>query len=141
MDTKNNLQVRFGSTIMEKGFTSIPNIILDYYSKLGISANEMMCIIHIWQYWWSGERNPFPSVKEIARRMNKTERMVANYLESLESKGFLIRKRRVYAKTGLRATTEYDFTPLILKVKSLYLQDKQEEEPETIVIETVHRER
>src|SRR3712207_4905542 len=62
------LSVRFGDDLLQEGFTAIPNLVLNYYRELDIVLQEMMFIIHIWQYWWS-EKDPYPSLAVIAERM------------------------------------------------------------------------
>ncbi len=44
------LEVKFGDALLEHGFTSIPNLVLESYAALGITSNEMLFIIHVWKY-------------------------------------------------------------------------------------------
>ena len=105
------ISVRFGDRILERGFTAIPNLVLDTYSQLGISESEMLFIIHVWQYWWN-EKNPYPSLSAIAQKMGTTRRTTRRHVESLKRKGLLIVRERVGSGIG-KMTNEYDFSPLI----------------------------
>ena len=61
------ITVRFGDAILQEGFTTVPNLVLNHYARLGISPAEMMFTIHIWQHWWT-EQDPYPSLKRLLRR-------------------------------------------------------------------------
>ena len=105
------IAVRFGDDILQAGFTAIPNLVLDHYAALGITPGEMMFIIHVWQYWWT-EKDPYPSLKTIAAKMNVSRRQVSNYTQSLKTKGYLLVLERQQPELG-QVTSEYDFSPLI----------------------------
>lgn len=125
-----SISVRFGDAILQAGHTSIPNLVLNHYSELGISSNEMMFVIHVWQYWWT-ERNPYPSLNSIASRMNISRRQARNYTQSLKSKGFLIVRERFTPAFG-QTTSEYDFSPLLRAVEGA-AEDAAHEPEETLM--------
>ncbi len=112
------ITVRFGDPIMQDGFTSVPNLVLNYYSRLGISQAEMLFIIHVWQFWWT-EKNPFPALNTIAVRMNISRRQARNYVQSLKGKEFTeypdLRLLNVYDRFEPgrgQTSSEYDFSGL-----------------------------
>ncbi len=45
--SETSLEARWGDIILDAGHTSIPNLLLELYSELGISNDQMMLIIHI----------------------------------------------------------------------------------------------
>jgi DNA replication protein len=108
------ISVRFGDRILERGFTAIPNLVLDTYSQLGISESEMLFIIHVWQYWWT-ERSPHPSLSRIAEKMGVSWRQCHRYAKSLEDKEYLLIRERYLNGLG-QQSNEYDFSPLIRAV-------------------------
>jgi len=116
------IHVRFGDEILQHGFTTVPNLVLDHYSQLGISPSEMMFIIHVWQYWWT-EKNPYPSLKSISSKMSISHRQMKNYVRSLKDKGYLIVNERIVPGVG-RLTSQYDFSPLIQAVVSLQTKER-----------------
>ena len=71
------IAVRFGDAVLQAGFTSVPNLVLNHYAQLGISPAEMMFTIHVWQYWWTG-KDPYPSLNAVADKMSVTRRQVRN---------------------------------------------------------------
>lgn len=97
--------------MLQEGHTAVPNLVLKHYAELGITPTEMMFIIHIWQYWWT-ERQPFPSLNTVSKRMNLSRRQARNYTQSLKGKGFLEVHDRFSATLG-QMSSEYDFTPLL----------------------------
>lgn len=111
------ITVRFGNEILEAGFTTIPNLVLDTYHALGITPDEMMFTIHVWQFWW-GRGNPYPSLGAIAERMGKSWRSVHRYAKSLEDKGYLTITARFHDGTR-QTSSEYDYTPLLDAVVAL----------------------
>jgi hypothetical protein len=106
------LAVRFGIEIMEDGFTSVPNLVLNHYAALGITGAEMLFIIHVWQFWWSQRENPHPPTRALAERMGVDQRTIRNYTASLEAKGFLTTHERIVPGEGQRANV-YDFAKLL----------------------------
>lgn len=110
------LEVRFGEAILEAGFTTIPNLVLRHYGQLGIAPNEMMFIIHIWEFWWS-EREPYPALATIAERMHMSRRNVRRYVQNLRDKELLIVTER-FNDNG-QTTSEYDFSPMIRAILEL----------------------
>lgn len=117
------ITVRFGNDILQAGFTAIPNLVLDHYGELGISASEMMFIIHVWQFWWT-EKNPYPSLQIIADRMATSRRQVRRYTEGLKEKGLLRVLERHQPGFG-QITSEYDFAPLIERVVAMVPTEKR----------------
>src|SRR5690348_14484861 len=111
------ISVRFGDQILQAGFTSVPNLVLNHYAELGISPAEMMFTIHMWQFRWT-ERDPYPSLTTIADKMDVSWRQAHRYANSLKDKGFLIIKSRQEPGRG-QVTSEYDFEPLIKAVLNL----------------------
>lgn len=108
------LSVRFGEEILARGHTAIPNLVLNYYVRLGLSGPELLFTIHVWQHWWS-ERDPYPSLRTIASRMGISVRQAKRYVESLEQKGFL-RVIERFLPDGSQTTNEFDYSALIRAV-------------------------
>lgn len=106
--------VRFGDEVLEAGFTTVPNLVLEHYAALGITSDEMMFTIHVWQYWWT-ERDPYPSLATVAAKMGKSWRTAHRYAKSLQKKQMLRITHRDRDDGG-QSTSEYDFEPMISAV-------------------------
>jgi hypothetical protein len=116
------ISVKFGDQILQAGFTSVPNLVLNHYAELGITPAEMMFTIHMWQFRWT-ERDPYPSLTTIADKMDVSWRQAHRYAKSLEQKGFLNINSRLEPGRG-QVTSEYDFEPLIKAVLKLDKPEK-----------------
>ncbi len=80
-----SLVVKLGYDILSDGHTSIPNLILDLYTELGLTHSELVFIIHLMQYKW-GKKNPYPALTSIAAKMGVSRRNVQRYVSSLKQK-------------------------------------------------------
>jgi hypothetical protein len=81
------LVVKFGYDILQEGHTAVPNLLLDLYTELGLTIQEMLFVIHLMQFQWS-KRNPYPALTTIAEKMGVKRRMIGNYVKSLKSKAY-----------------------------------------------------
>ncbi|MDQ6645268.1 MAG: helix-turn-helix domain-containing protein, partial [Chloroflexota bacterium] len=124
--TADSIIVRFGDPILEEGHTAVPNLVLNYYSRLGITPAEMLFIIHVWQFWWT-EKNPYPAITTIAKRMDMVKRQVQKYAKSLKEKEYIedadIRLLRVndrYLDGRGQVSSEYDFSGLLKAITLLH---------------------
>ncbi len=116
------LTVRFGDEILQAGFTSVPNLLLRYQARLEITASEFNFILQVWYHWWN-DQDPYPSLATIGTRMGLSRRQVRRYSESLRDKGLLIVRERTTQGQG-QVTSEYDFTPLLGQLRSLYRSEQ-----------------
>jgi len=122
--TAYRLTVRFGDEILQAGFTTVPNLLLRYQATLTSSSSELNFVLQVWYHWWD-QKDPYPALGTIAERIGQSRRQVRRYSESLRDKGFLIvRERR---ETGLgQVTSEYDFAPLLERLRQLYREEQAE---------------
>jgi len=118
MTEKNNerrISIVFGDDLLEAGYTSVPNLLLNYYARLGMTADELVFVVHLLQHKWS-EKDPFPRLQTIAERMGKSWRQVHRYAQSLKKKCLLGITNRVLKGRGM-TTSEYDLSPLFLAIQ------------------------
>ncbi len=116
-DLPYSIAVRFGDAILQAGFTSIPNLVLDHYKTLGMNDHELVFTIHVWRFWWT-ERAPYPAIGTIAEKMGVHWQSAHRYAKALEKKGLLVMRER-YSDNNAQVTSEYDFGPMIKKVLKL----------------------
>lgn len=74
-------------SLIQYGHTSIPNLLFDYYAKLGLNEIDMMILLHIYRFIESN--NPFPTPEEIASRMSISTEECTNRLRTLIQRGYL----------------------------------------------------
>ena len=107
--------VQIWGEILDEGFTSVPNILLRYRSRIGLKPKHIMLIIDIMSYKWDTEY-PFPSYSTLALRAGIEERSVKRITQDLEELGLLVKTPRFDGETGAQVTTVFDFRPLVQKL-------------------------
>ena len=107
--------VQIWGEILDEGFTSVPNILLRYRSKIGLKPKHIMLIIDIMSYKWDAGY-PFPSYSTLSQRSGVEERSVKRITQDLEELGLLIKTPRFDNETGAQVTTVFDFRPLVKKL-------------------------
>jgi hypothetical protein len=111
------LAAKFGDPILDGGHTAIPNLLLEHYTTLGITLQQMLFIIHIIQFKWD-PRDPYPGMQTIARRMGMSVRQMQRYEHELISKGRLVVTAR-HSADGKQLTNEYNFAGLMERVLTI----------------------
>lgn len=112
------IHVRFGDALLSHGHTAVPNLVLKYADRAGITEGELLCTIHIWMFWW-GAQKPYPSIGLIAAQMGKTPRQVRRYIESMEKKGVLTVHERFGGPRNIQLSHEFDFSPMLARIREL----------------------
>lgn len=104
------------------GFVQVYNFMLRTYASLGITRDEMMCVIHLASYHYNSPNSESrPSLSTIAKEMGYGDSARASDLvRSLESKGLLI-----ITRNPGRASV-YDASPFFDALKSRWDQDQKE---------------
>lgn len=69
---------------IEKGATSVPNVLLERYSQAGLTELEMMVVLHIHSF--AQRRIFFPSFEELSARMSINSTECAGVIRSLMQK-------------------------------------------------------
>ncbi len=114
MIKERSFRARWGEPLKKYGHTQVSNVFLDNYSKLGISNQEAIFIIHCFKYKWTVD-HPFPAFTTIAKKMSKDRITVQRYARNLEKKGFII---RIY-QNGI--PSKINLTPLIKTLEKCIL--------------------
>ncbi len=70
-----------------RGTVSIPKLLLESYSQLGLNEEEALILIHVHDYIQSGEA--FPTPDQLHNRMTLTTEKISSYLRHLIQRGFL----------------------------------------------------
>lgn len=115
--------VQIWGEILDEGFTSVPNILLRYRSKIGLKPKHIMLIIDIMSYKWDAGY-PFPSYATLSQRSGVEERSVKRITQDLEELGLLVKTPRFDNETGAQVTTVFDFRPLVTKLIEELNRDK-----------------
>lgn len=103
-----NFSFRWGIPLLDNDYTQIPNLFLRNYTKVGVTRQEFLFIIHLASYKYESAKSECrPSLETIAKEMGYAHVNGARKLaRSLQKKGFLTIKPR----PGF--PNEYNFTAL-----------------------------
>ncbi len=134
-DQKVNITATFGSDLVLEGFTSVPNILLKMYRRIGISDFQMMLLINLIRFRVE-DRDYYPAPEAIAQYMQATPDSVKNELNDLQEKE-IIAVSEYYDSEKNAVFKGYDFEPLFLKVSDVWaaIRAKEIEASEKIIRE------
>lgn len=127
--------VQIWGEILDEGFTSVPNILLRYRSKIGLKPKHIMLIIDIMSYKWDAGY-PFPSYATLSQRSGVEERSVKRITQDLEELGLLVKTPRFDNETGAQVTTVFDFRPLVTKLIEELNRDNEAPEKTINILES-----
>jgi len=132
-DQKVNITATFGSDLVLEGFTSVPNILLKIYRRIGISDFQMIILIQLIRLRVE-DRNYYPSPEVIAQYMESTPARIKNELAELLEKE-IIAVSEYYDNDKNVIFNGYDFDPLFLKVSDVWagIRAREIEESEKII--------
>ena len=110
----------YGDAMLDRGFTSIPNTLIYYRKRLGLTASEFEFIIAVMSLSWKKE-------KEIRdKEINPKEKNYYRQRQSLYAKGYLtFSSRNVYIGDRFAGTgTVYNFAGLKKAIEMLVEEDR-----------------
>lgn len=118
-----SIRARWGEQLAtsKRGYTTVPNVLLDTYNALGITEGEFVFLMEIIYYKWTVNK-PYPSFKTIANKMGRARNTVQSYARSLEEKGLI---KRCFRK-GL--PNKIDVAPLVKALELLEPYPKLDKE-------------
>lgn len=124
-DQKVNITATFGSDLVLEGFTSVPNILLKTYRRIGITDFQMILLIHLIRARIE-DRDYYPAPEAIAEYVEATTDTVKNELADLQKKE-IIAVSQYYHNEQNTVFKGYDFDPLFLKVSDVWADIKAKE--------------
>jgi DNA replication protein DnaD len=109
----------WGRSILNSGWTSVPNELLKNQSKLGIGNTELVLLINLISFMHHPDARVYPSISLLCERMNQDRRTIQRNLNKLVEMDILRIKIRSTGKNSKGMTNLYDITPLMLKLINL----------------------
>jgi hypothetical protein len=123
--SENSFSFRWGIPILDGGFTDVPNLFFDNYTRAGVKREEFLVILHLARYQYEmPDSESRPSVKTVAHQLGYSVRNVRKIFEKLEQRGFLKRHYRP------GQTTVYDFRGFCRKVLDVGQGEEPQDTPE-----------
>lgn len=115
---KSSTERIFGAKVYSHGYTGVPNILLRAQNRLGINSTQLTIIVQLLSYYYDPLRPPFPTKRELAKRIGITEQTLRINIKALEDAGLVTREQWKTA-AGDYGSNRYHFTGLINKLKKL----------------------
>jgi DNA-binding MarR family transcriptional regulator len=107
-----NLEQKWSKSILEHGFTAVPNLLFSHQKELGLSAPEFLVLVAIESFRWTKD-NPWPSLGALKKCSGYAPRSLSRIITSLENKHLIKRIRR-------RGTSNlYSLHPLISRLDQI----------------------
>ncbi|WP_418790326.1 DnaD domain protein [Phosphitispora sp. TUW77] len=121
-DRKGNITAAFGSDLTLEGMTGVPNLLLKYYQKIGITDSEMMLIIHLMRLQTSANQH-CPSADILEAHMSSDKAQIQADLASLKEKGIISIKNYYNDETD-QIVPFYCYEPLFEKISEFWACEK-----------------
>jgi predicted transcriptional regulator len=125
--TKSSTEVIFGSKVFSHGYTAVPNVLVRAQARLGISTTQFNIVVQLLSYWIDPKRPPFPTKKDLAKRMSITPKTVQTNIAALERHGLIEREQRI-TPAGDYGSNTYRLDGLVARLKSLEPSFEEERE-------------
>ncbi|MEQ5821841.1 helix-turn-helix domain-containing protein [Halomonas sp. SCS19] len=122
-ENRRSLRAKWGTTVIEEGWTPVPVRLLNGQHKLGIKPSEMTVLLHLLKHWFNADDEyVFPRQARIAGASGMSVRTVQRSIDSLEHKG-LISKEKKQSEGSIYQHNHYSLAPLVKKVQALDLTE------------------
>lgn len=127
----------WGKPVLAHGYAGIPSILIQAQRRLGINAMQMNIIVQLLDYWFEPSRKPFPSKRDLAKRMGVAEKTIQNNIRDLEKAGYIQRELRKTA-AGDYNSNIYHLDGLVAKVQALEPEFAKEKKERREARENLH---
>jgi predicted transcriptional regulator len=112
-----NADAKWGREVMERGFVTVPAILIRGQRRLGLSSTQLVILLQLMDWWTDPERQPWSSKETLSQRMKISERQLQRQIAELEKAGFVKREEKI-TNRGKRPNT-YNLSGLVHKLKEL----------------------
>lgn len=79
----------WGSRVYQHGYAGVPSILIRGQERLGLSPTQFNIVVQLLDYWFEPGNKPFPTKRELAKRIGITAKTVQNNIRELEKAGLL----------------------------------------------------
>ncbi len=128
----------WGKAVYGNGYGAIPSILIQGQRGLRITPMQMNILIQLLGYWHEPTRKPFPSKKDLAKRMGVTDKTIQTNIRELEQAGYVMREQRK-TSAGDWNTNIYHLDGLVAKIKALdpeFAAEKKQREEGKAALQT-----
>lgn len=103
---------KWTKTLMDAGWTAIPNVIIERQKAIGLDSLDMNIILHLSTYWWTADNKPRPAKGTIAQAIGVNPRTIQRRIAKLENDGLIKREQKRILGKGSKPNV-YHFDGLI----------------------------
>lgn len=121
-DSQSNITASFGADFFQQGATSIPNLLLKYYKKIGLNDQELILIIHLLRFKCE-DNDPFPTTERLNEYMSTEDTVLRSIIAGLIEKNILTVVHYYVEETG-EVFNSYSYDNLFEKISEVWAQDK-----------------
>lgn len=107
---------------LNEGSLSVPQVLLQYYTEIGLNEEECMLLLQVYAYIEKG--NPFPTPEQLSARMSLTAQTSTALLRKLVQKRALTLEQYEDQETHVYSET-YSLAPLWEKLFEVYMREKE----------------
>lgn len=104
------MEEKWGKTVLDAGWTGIPNALLKYAGPLGLDPAETLTLIYLMRFWWRTQELPYPSISKTCLEMGVSRKTMTKKFASLREKGYItiVKQggRTKFSLAGLRKALE-----------------------------------
>ena len=115
MDKSLKMLLKWGRPVVERGFTQVPNILLQVnmfvHDDHKLSAAELVILLQLVAAWWEKDDLPYPSMRTLSERSGISERQVQRAVKALGEKGYLVKVKKKLKR--VIASNAYDLKPTV----------------------------
>lgn len=115
------LHSKWGSNVIEEGYTVLPNVILQNQKAMDLKHLDLLVLMCLLSYWWEKNNLPRPAKTSIAQTLDVDPRTVQRSIAKMEKKGYVKRMAR-RASVGDNLPNHYDLSGLV-EVAQKYAQE------------------
>lgn len=120
---RRSAEAKWGRAVMDRGFVTIPAILLRGQRRLGLSSTQLVVLLQLIDWWNDADKQPWSAKSTLAQRIGLSERQLQRQVATLEQAGLVQRIEKV-TNRGKQPNT-YDLSGLVEKLKELAPQFRQ----------------
>lgn len=115
--TKRESEAKWGKEVMDIGYCILPSLLLRAQARLGLSGQQLVLLMQLYEHWWKNDKLPYPKKETLATRMGISAKQVQRLTQQLEKAGYIQRKRRSTYRG--QTSNAIDFSGLVKRLKEL----------------------
>lgn len=126
--SEKEIVTKWGNEILDRGFTLIPNVMIDNLEKIKLRDKHIIIIITLIRYG-QGKKHAYPGQETLAKKTGYNKKTIMRAVKELKNMGYLkVCKRYLKPenRNPRRTSNLYDFTGLLKKLEEVIREEKEE---------------